>query len=88
MGAYRVARVVSEVNLGKSHMNDQHFHAHNAALIAGLVLGHNGRLGFSCTLEGEEGEYYSREKGALPSLLLVTNTNTMLATVSMTAADV
>lgn len=30
-------------------MNDQYFHAHNAALIAVLVLGDNGHLGFSCT---------------------------------------
>lgn len=52
--AYRAARVVSEVDLGKSHMNDQHFHAHNAALIAVLVLGNNGHLGFSCTLERGE----------------------------------
>lgn len=44
---YRAARVVGEVDLGKSHVNDQYFHAHNAALIAVLVLGNNGHLGFS-----------------------------------------
>lgn len=47
---HRVARVVSEVDFGKSHMNDQYFHAHNAALIAVLVLGNNGHLGLSYTL--------------------------------------
>ncbi len=47
---YRVARVVGEVDLGKSHVNHQYFHAHNAALIAVLVLGNNGHFGFSCTL--------------------------------------
>lgn len=89
MSAYRAARVVGEVDLGQSHVNDQHFHAHNAALIAGLVLGYNGRLRFPCTLEGEEGEYYSREKRALPSLLLVciTSKNTVFQAVSTIAAD-
>lgn len=51
MSSYRVARVVSEVDLGKFHMNDKCFHAHNAALIAVLVLGDDGHLGFSSTLE-------------------------------------
>lgn len=44
---YRVARVVGEVDLGESHVNDKYFHAHNAALIAVFVLGNNGHLGFS-----------------------------------------
>lgn len=53
--SYRVARVVGEVDLRKSHVNDQYFHAYNAALIAVLVLGNNGHLGFSCTLvRGED----------------------------------
>lgn len=52
---YRVSRVVSEVDFGKSHVDDQYFHAHNAALIAVLVLGNNGHLGFSCALiRGED----------------------------------
>lgn len=57
---YGVARVVSEVDLGKSHMNDQHFHAHNAALIAVLVLGNNGHLGFSCTLVRGTDDYIQK----------------------------
>lgn len=57
---YWIARVVSEVDFGQSHMNDQYFHAHNAALIAVLVLGNNGYFGFSSTLVREEGKkYYS-----------------------------
>lgn len=51
---YRVARVVSEVDLGKSHVNDQYFHAHNATFIAVFVLSNNGYLGFPCTLVREE----------------------------------
>lgn len=53
---YWIARVVSEVDFGQSHMNDQYFHAHNAALIAVLVLGNNGYFGFSSTLVKEEGK--------------------------------
>lgn len=49
--AYRVAGIVHEVDFGKSHVNNQYFHAHNAALVAVLVLGDNGHLGFSCSLE-------------------------------------
>lgn len=68
---YRVARVVGEVDLGKSHVNDQYFHAHNAALIAVLVLGNNGHLGFSCTLvRGEDKILFLWEKEVLPAPLI------------------
>lgn len=50
VSVYRIARVVHEVDLGKSHMYDQCFHAHNATLIAVLILGNNGDFGFSWTL--------------------------------------
>lgn len=49
--AHRVARVVCEVNLGQAHMNNQELYAHNAALIAVLVLGNNGHLSFTHTLQ-------------------------------------
>lgn len=47
---YRVARVVGEVDFGEPHVNHQDFHAHNAALVAVLVLGNDGHLGFSSAL--------------------------------------
>lgn len=53
-GAHRIAWVVCEVNFGKAHMNNKEFYAHNAALIAVLVLGNNGHLGFTHTLQKRE----------------------------------
>lgn len=49
--AHRVARVVCEVNLGQAHMDNQELDAYNATLIAVLVLGNDGHLGFSHTLQ-------------------------------------
>lgn len=52
--AHRVARVVCEVNLGQAHMDNQELYAHDATLIAVLVLGNNGHFGFSHTLQTRE----------------------------------
>lgn len=52
--AHRVPRVVCEVNFGKVHMNNHDLYAHNPALIAVLVLGNNGHLSFTHTLQTGE----------------------------------
>lgn len=69
-GTYRVARVVTEVDLGKSHVNHQHFQTHNAALIAVLVLGYNGHLGLSCTLRREDKILLPSGEAVMPAPLL------------------
>lgn len=53
-GTHRIAWVVCEINFGKAHMNNKEFYAHNAALIAVLVLGNNGHLSFTHTLQKRE----------------------------------
>lgn len=52
-------------------MNNKEFYAHNAALIAVLVLGDNGHLGFTHTLEKRNRKYYSH-KGKKDSAALQT----------------
>lgn len=61
-GAHRVAWVVCEVNFGKAHMNNKEFYAHNAALIAVLVLGNNRHLGFTHTLQKREQKILSQRE--------------------------
>lgn len=48
-GWTRIPRIVTEVDLGQSHMNYECFHAHNATLIAVFVLGNDRHLNFFCT---------------------------------------
>lgn len=64
---YRIAGVISEVDFGESHVNHQYFHAHYAALIAVLVLGNNGHLGFSIALVRERQNITPARKQSIKS---------------------
>ena len=54
--AYRVARVVAEVDLGEAHVDDEQLHAHDATLVAVFVLGYDGHVRpVPDALEAQEG---------------------------------